>query len=263
MRYAVTRHVWYIVPLCMMIGGVMWFMFVSRIDCVPIFFIDSCINNVEQQRVRLFIAKNKNTQDPAMLINNLHEEFLWLHHVSIAYLSPFFMHIRMHAHEPISTVNNDYLLLPTQRIVDVSVYAFILPYSYEEHGPTLPNGYEGHSAVLTLDQFPAIVVDDAIITSGVCPQDYVEQIVLFDDGVHQSFIVDLCDQQQIYLRDRVDKNCSLLCSWQQKIDQQIVVAYEKVKNIITISAHEHKVFDVRFDDQIIVYKNDKGGAYVT
>lgn len=245
MRYAVTRHVWYIVPLCMMIGGVMWFMFVSRINCVPIFSIDSCINTVEQQRVRSFIAKNKNTQDPATLINSLHEEFLWLHHVSIAYLPPFFMHIRMYAHEPISTVNNDYLLLPTQRIIDASVFNHAIAHSE------------------TANSFSSMLVDKSIIKNGVCSQHYVEQVVLFDDIVHKSFIVDLRDEQHVYLRDRVDTKCALLCSWQQKVDQQIVAAYEKVKKITTIAAHENKVFDVRFNDQIVVYKNDKGGAYVT
>lgn len=239
MRYAVTRHVWYILPLCMMIGGIAWFVFIARIDCVPIFSIDSSISTKEQQEVRTFIAQHKSNQDPATLIDNLHKNFLWLQDASITYFPPFFMHVVMHAHKPISTVNQNFVLLPTRCIVDASL--FFLPKQ---------------------DTLPSILVHDSIIANGLCSQKFIQQIELFETIVHQSFVVDLRYDQAVYLRDRIDTVYSLLCSWDQSIDDQIIASYKKIKKMITTPIIEHKIFDARFGDQIVVYKNDKRGVHV-
>jgi hypothetical protein len=223
----------------MMIGGIAWFVFIVRIDCVPIFSIDSSISTQEKQKVQTFIAQYKNNQDPAILITRLHKNFLWLQDVSITYLPPLFMHIVMHAHKPVSIVNQNFMLLPTRRIVDASIFS-----------------------LQKQDTLPSMLVHDSIIANGVCSQSFIQQSELFDTIVHQSFIVDLRDKQAVYLRDRVDTFCSLLCSWYQSIDYQIIASYKKIKKMITVSIIEHKIFDIRFGGQIVMYKNDKGGMYV-
>jgi len=232
--YTVIRYTGFFLLCLTIIGLKQLYSSLFSVDSFA-YAIDSLVTKSAQQDIITYIQQiTGNRSLPFQkLAHKIQKQFSFIHEVTIEYLAPGIVYIACNAQKPLSIINN--LLVLTEQ------------------------GYLHNKDIflsLIIKQLPDITLPSLqkdVTQSLVTIMNNIEPVIF------SQFTLSWINETKIYLYDKKQRQFSIIFNKNQLPNKKLLdhCAYIKQKlqkqNIFT-NTKKHYVADIRFEDQIVVYR---------
>ncbi len=200
---------------------------------------DHAISPEQQRNIRAQVAlfENDGSYNPRTIVATI-SAFACVKSVSVQCCASHTAQISVEANGPIVRINGSHVLTEAKTIIPENSYALYVL-----------NALPSLSMATAL---PDQCSDQMMSTVKSCVK----------DRIFERYTLSWVNEHELYFRDINDPSFSLLCDVVSLPTHTALLSYEQVKNSIKRrkAAPSHWVADLRFDDQIIVSR-DQGGGY--